>query len=40
MDNFAGTFATLAGLTAPTLGDVNASDTVSTAISPPASQQL
>ena len=33
----AGTFATLAGLTAPTLGDVNASDTVSTAISPPAS---
>ena len=33
----AGTFATLAGLSAPTLGDVNASDTVSTAISPPAS---
>ena len=27
----------MAGLTAPTLGDVNASDTVSTAISPPAS---
>ena len=33
----AGTFATLAGLTAPTLGDVNASNTVSTAITPAAS---
>ena len=33
----AGTFATLAGLSAPTLGDVNASNTVSALISPAAS---
>ena len=33
----AGTFSTLASLTAPTLGDVNASNTISALISPAAS---
>ena len=35
--NSAGTFSTLAGLSAPTLGDVNASNTVSPNIAPAAS---